>query len=347
MKQIVFSVMICFFVIQTSYAENEKYLLVSPSAGLLNRLRSLASAYATASHLNRQLIIVWNKSSGHHMNVELDELFQNNFPVLEQFTEQIGIKSEDLEKVKKGDSIPNIYSFKLEKKGPSKIQDTLMDPEIAKISMIYLFNAWRNFKPRDLELEDYLQKYIEFYKNLRPIKVVEDKIAKYRNEYLNDDDFLIGLHIRNWTAAVGDGIYQHVLKKASMSDYFYAMDQAIKNAPKKKVRFYLATDDPEIRPLLQKRYKDKILPSPIQEISRSTSGQQDALIDWYLLAASNYIIGTFQSSFSDEAALLTKERRKINVGASDFGFQQEFYFDSEGVFCHRDANMSSPNEFLD
>jgi hypothetical protein len=47
-------------------------------------------------------------------------------------------------------------------------------------------------------------------------------------------------------------------------------------------------------------------------------GQQSALVDWFLLGETNYIIGTHQSSFSDEAAYLTKQLRKDNTGGTAY-----------------------------
>jgi len=55
-------------------------------------------------------------------------------------------------------------------------------------------------------------------------------------------------------------------------------------------------------------------------IERKTiEGQQNALIEWFLLGSTEYIIGTYQSSFSDEAAYLTTQRRKVDLGGAVYG----------------------------
>ena len=56
-----------------------------------------------------------------------------------------------------------------------------------------------------------------------------------------------------------------------------------------------------------------------QTIDRSTlGGIQGALVDWYILTHTNKIIGTIDSSFSDEAAFLTVTGQKTGVGPRFF-----------------------------
>jgi hypothetical protein len=47
------------------------------------------------------------------------------------------------------------------------------------------------------------------------------------------------------------------------------------------------------------------------------------LVEWLLLQRSQYIVGTYQSTFSDQASLMTGEKRKIEVGPDAFGLEKQ------------------------
>ena len=134
---------------------------------------------------------------------------------------------------------------------------------------------------------------------------------------------MIGVHYRAWNTGWADTKSSRLIRDPELKyldNFITEMKKAISfeglATNNKPVAFFLATDDPHV--------KDEILRDPVfsgrivftsHEIDRSTVlGTQNALIDWYLLGATEYIIGTFQSSFSEEASLLTTQTKKINIG---------------------------------
>ena len=67
--------------------------------------------------------------------------------------------------------------------------------------------------------------------------------------------------------------------------------------------FFLATDDQREEDLLRSRFPGKIISNQSRTIDRnSVAGMHDALLDLYCLAASDKIIGSYWSSFTDTAA---------------------------------------------
>ena len=66
---------------------------------------------------------------------------------------------------------------------------------------------------------------------------------------------------------------------------------------------FIATDDQREEDLLRSRFPGKIISNQSRTIDRnSVAGMHDALLDLYCLAASDKIIGSYWSSFTDTAA---------------------------------------------
>jgi hypothetical protein len=89
--------------------------------------------------------------------------------------------------------------------------------------------------------------------------------------------------------------------------------------------------------------KERVISSGILKTGRQTKKEiRDAVADWFLLGATDFIIGTYQSSFSDEAALLTSSQRKINIGPSNYSFHSILCFDAEGKAFERPQGEKDP-----
>ena len=71
-----------------------------------------------------------------------------------------------------------------------------------------------------------------------------------------------------------------------------------------KVRFFLATDDDELKRTLLQEYPDRII-TQRNEVRRDTlDGMRHAVVDLWCLAATRRLIGSYWSSFTDTAAEL-------------------------------------------
>jgi hypothetical protein len=131
------------------------------------------------------------------------------------------------------------------------------------------------------------------YSHLTPIKELREKIDAFSAQF---DKNVIGIHIRR-----GDN-YQSI--NVSSLDLFIARinDEIARNG---KVSFFLATDDRAVEKELVDLFSGRIFVREKISLERSDpKGLQDALIDLYCLARTQKILGSFHSSFSEEAALL-------------------------------------------
>lgn len=69
-----------------------------------------------------------------------------------------------------------------------------------------------------------------------------------------------------------------------------------------KVRFFLATDDAEVKERLTRLFPNRIITQQAP-VNRSTlEGMRDAMVDLYCLAATHHLLGSYWSSFTDTAA---------------------------------------------
>lgn len=70
-----------------------------------------------------------------------------------------------------------------------------------------------------------------------------------------------------------------------------------------EVRFFLATDEKKEEAILREHFGEKLLTNENRVIDRnSVQGMHDAMIDLFSLAATDKILGSYWSSFTDVAA---------------------------------------------
>lgn len=299
-----------------------RYLVVYPYAGLANRLRVLASAKILAAATDRHLVVDWPVIRN-EIPAKWHELFLTPMTMFEQSS----LKNEGctLSEIKsappehpviKNVGAKNDYD---EAKGLSKIA---FDDE----PIIY-FGTSVSFFPEEeiMPYSEYQERYRTFYKNLDPVLWVNQAVKEFRQQHSFDKKFMIGVHYRSWaTSADNYSRLNRDRENRYLQEFVDEMKRALKKplheTKQKPVAFFLATDDKGVKEklLAVPELADRIFTRDI-EIDRSTvKGQQNALVDWFLLGGTNYIIGTYQSSFSDEAAYLTKENRKVNIGEAAF-----------------------------
>lgn len=289
------------------------FLVVEPFAGLSNRLRVLASSWVVSLLTGRKLVVNW-KILPNEMPAKWDELF--SYPPLTMF-EQSPLSSQgcSLEVMKaswKNDPVIKTFS----NMNISNYWGSLLIG--SKEPIIYLGTSL-NFQPNqaDISENEYKRVYRQFYKNLRPAGFAVAEIKEFQEKYFTNK-FPIGIHYRSWQAGPADYYVKSDPQNRYLDDFIIKMRESIQAHP--DAIFFLATDDPNVKEKMLKvdELKGRIVTREV-EIERSTiKGQLSALVDWFLLGSTNFIIGTKDSSFSDEAAHLTKEDRKISIGESAF-----------------------------
>jgi len=145
-------------------------------------------------------------------------------------------------------------------------------------SSVYLF-TWEHFYPSN----DY-----HFFV---PAQDLQKKIDAMTASF---GERCVGVHIRRTDNAVSMG-------KSTTEQFLSLMEQELQAFP--ETHFFLATDDKKEEALLRSTFPGKIISNENRTLDRnSVEGMHDALLDLYCLAATDKLIGSYWSSFTDIAA---------------------------------------------
>jgi hypothetical protein len=299
-----------------------RYLVVTTYAGMSNRLRTLASAQIMASITDRKLVVDWPIKS-EEMVAQWSDFFSNPMEMLEDSAlARNGCTIEQIEGAKK----ENPFIKNLGIQNDSKTLNPLMNIPQYNEHIVY-YGTTINFSPKeeDLPAAEYDKLYRNFYHNLIPKTYINKEVKKFKKEHNFDNYYMVGVHYREWKAGPAD-THSALINDPTqryIPDFAKEMKKALDlNASETKgkpVAFFLAAESEEVRKKLLAipEFSDKIF-YRTDEVERKTlRGQESALVDFFLLGSTNFIIGTFQSSFSDEAAYLT-DAPKINVGSAAY-----------------------------
>ena len=107
---------------------------------------------------------------------------------------------------------------------------------------------------------------------------------------------VIGVHIRRTD-------HLEAIRHTSVSRYEEVMAEEIEARP--EVRFFLATDDPDIKQRMLDRFgEDRIITARTALRRDSKEGMEGAVLDLFALSRTDKIIGSYYSSYSEIAAEL-------------------------------------------
>jgi hypothetical protein len=258
-----------------------KALVIYPQYGLANRLRAIASAHILADHTDRKLIIEWVPSE-RECNVTWEDLFINQ---VERYPLPLS-----------GFSGENFYD-------DTGSHDFYWDiPQLLaqNKSDVVALRTWRNFMPAGMTEGTFKRLKSRFYKSLKPVSAVQEAVScilerDFRNNHV------IGIHIRrtDYFSYLG----QDPWSVAPTDLFIKEMRRFLKTNP--KVKFFLATDDKNEEKIIKNHFPDSVIVYEKEVVTRLTrNGMRDALIDWLLLSRACKIIGSYRSSFNEEAGIV-------------------------------------------
>lgn len=248
-------------------------LIIQPSGGLCNRMRVINSARELSRRRKEKLVILW------YLNPELNAAFEDLFqPIHEPDIILINIRSlKDPRKLyyqlSAGQRFGNDDILN------NKTDGTLNDNFYRALKKrVYIF-TWEHFYPS------------KDYSLFVPTDALQKRVGAFTKDFVPR---CVGVHIRRTDNAVSMG-------KSTTEQFIAEMEQELLAHP--ETRFFLATDDQREEDLLRSRFPGKIISNQSRTIDRnSVAGMHDALLDLYCLAASDKIIGSYWSSFTDTAA---------------------------------------------
>ncbi|MCI5480554.1 MAG: hypothetical protein MR416_05160 [Lachnospiraceae bacterium] len=260
-------------------------IIIQPSGGLCNRIRSINSAMTLAKKKGLPLKVLWLNAP--ELNCPFESLFQptKEFELINiyslkspkklflQFTAKQRFNNEDILNNKTGVTLNEDFYRKLS-------------------DSVYIF-TWEQFYPT------------EDYHLFRPTQEIQAKIDAFTDRFA---PHMVGVHIRRTdnVSAIG---------KSGTEAFIRAMEAEIAADP--DVKFFLATDERKEEDLLREHFGNRIISNEHRVLDRnSIEGMHDAMIDLYCLAATDKILGSFWSSFTDVAAQM-RGIEKVIVGEEE------------------------------
>jgi hypothetical protein len=266
-----------------------RHLVLVPQGGLCNRQRAIAAAYRICTLNNARCTVVWDW--GDYSWIYEPSPVSDWIPRL---TPQIRSQYHHIKHLlaQRGGSAAN-----------RRIPVTT-HPKILLFSH-YVFNALEEAAPIGLKhFKDWLPK---------PASIILEKTHAFSKAHFQST---VGMHIRRTDHGPA--------KKASPDALFVAEAEKILAAGQ---TIFLATDNERTARMMKHRFASAILiypknPELRQRWPRKKTRQEDVfedMIDLYLLAACEYVLGSAGSSFSEIAMLLngSVKCRKLALEDSD------------------------------
>ncbi len=246
-------------------------ILAIPFGGLGNKMQCIDACAVLAQRLDAKLIIVWRID--HELGASFFELFAPPAPPIEV----INVRSwEEAEKIVTSFAPTKTFTGEwLRAARPT--QDYWTPGRFSRTDRL-LVNCWQRFM-RDGNANTIF----------RPNKFIEDIIAGKAQLA----DGAIGVHIRRTD-------HQYAISRSPTDQFLRVLDRQ-----KQERRFFLSTDDQCEEVILRDRFGMRVSSYPKRSLHRAdTVAIQDAVVDLYLLARTDLIVGSFGSTFSETAAFL-------------------------------------------
>lgn len=258
---------------------NTRKLILAPTAGLCNRMNAILCAIALKKTLDWDIQVYWENTK----DCKVD--FQDLFLPIEGISVNRLLNFWMKPGTKKNLYIPYIIRklyFDLCLDGnKSTFKD--ITPMLLKKKHIYI-HSYNRFSTQDITES--------VGKIFKPTPELQKSIDETTSQYTNRT---IGIHIRRTDNAAA--IDNNPLEK-----FQSIMEQEIAKYP--SVKFYLASDDQEVKQRFCKLYKDKVITRDIPLCRDSKEGMKEAVIDLYCLAKCSKIIGSSHSTYSMMASWL-------------------------------------------
>lgn len=257
-------------------------LTLSPLGGLANRMRAMLAADALCRHIGSELRIVWQKEHG--LNARFCDLFQplHLCDVKELSAWEAFLYTPPM---RRNLFLPHLYQS-------GHFDLCLFDWQLASLQhtpevLAEMLRGKKVFIASGLcffPTDDSL-----FGQYFHPVPSIQEEVER-RVKALPRNT--IGVHIRRTDNVVA-------IRKSPVELFVQRME-AFPDAS-----FYLATDNEDIKTLLQQRFPGSVQFSPSKADRTSLAGMQEAVAELFTLARTHYFLGSYYSSFSDVVIALS------------------------------------------
>ncbi len=262
---------------------------IEPCAGLGNRFLALASAYWWAKDLNEELVVLWKEETC--MGAAMQELFTLEQGILVENVKDYGYKGNFFKQIE----------YNLKKSLYKKQADGYIDCEAVKSSFAD-YNIAENF------MKSYKEKYIRAFSPFYNLDKMQEPFSfmKPSTEIIEKSKCIlkgtnkenrVGVHIRRTDNAAS-------INNSPLEAFISIMHNEIKE--NEDTTFYLASDDNTVISEMLKLFGDRIIYMKEKSFDRdSVQGIKDAYVELICLSETKKIYGSFASTYSKIASMLS------------------------------------------
>lgn len=267
-------------------------IIVEPCAGLGNRFLSLASAYHWAREVDEELVVLWKTESA--MGAHNKEIFTIPSDIRIVNAKDYGYKVHPFAQLR----------YENLKKKYKKEADFFID--VSELMDLFKQKGKEGVEQiiKDNKVK-YLRAFYEFYpleKTDAPLGFIKpsEKVLKKMYDTIGDSDCsdTIGIHIRRADNQV-------CINNSPLELFIEKMKKEVEQNDKTK--FYLASDDQQTLDELSRMFGKRIMIMKEKNFARDNAeGIIDAYAELMCLSHSKKIIGSFYSSYSKIAAMISQ-----------------------------------------
>jgi len=273
-------------ILEQAFGKNQpdRTLVIVSFDGLSNRIRALTSGLAVAEAAGREFAMLWPANEA--CSARFDELFQNRWRVVGSPIRPI-----------------DMHMFQTSTWSNKRLQQFLADPR--QHIVLSHWNWLVEVRSRGSRSR-HQQRCLQWVNELAPTTPLAARVESFRAERFAPT--MIGVHLRR-----GDAIRLRPQSSSNTNAALRAVDSFLASDPQAGI--LLCTDDgapdpfinqptpaEDIRGKFVARYGSRVVwTTPRTLDRRSPAAIQDAVVDLWLLRATDYLVGTYRSSFSEIA----------------------------------------------
>lgn len=266
-------------------------IIVEPCAGLGNRFLGMASAYHWAQQTGDELTVLWKTERV--MGARNEAVFSLPDGIRVIHAKDFGYKDKPF----------SHFRYQMLEKKLRKKADYFSDVDMTNDLFVEKGNAYYEevMKNNDLKFIRAFSQFHDFSGIDRPLEFIKptDYVREKADSVISgiDSSSNIGVHIRRTDNQV-------CINNSPLEVFIEAMEKEIEKDD--RVTFYIASDDLDTILELKRRFSDRIYYMAEKNFERdSDKGIADAFAELICLSHANKIIGSFYSTYSRIAAMLS------------------------------------------
>ncbi len=287
----------------------KRTIILMPRAGLGNRMRTISSFIHLKEKVNADLLVLWQPDSG--LNAKYHEVFMDNpnFEVIQKpgkfklLLLKRGLLNHTNPVIRK---CSRLYNQLI--KGFVKVDGFIEQEEILK-GYQFVENKVKKHQTIFVNTSSEIIDYPEGLQTFKPSQQVTNRLKETLGNF---GDSTIGFHIRRTDHRIA-------IANSPVELFEKKINHCLTTS--KNIKFFLATDDPEVEKELKSKFKSNCIIHEKVFGRNSKAGIIDAAAEMYLLSKTKKIYGSYWSSFSiisakisgiDYEILKLPELEKIN-----------------------------------